>query len=339
MKQTALHPLSRQTLEQMYRFHPKNQVRKRAHCLLLLNEGYSLSEVSKILRHSLKTMYNWLNRWLDEGLSGLYDLAGRGRKRKLSEDENRQVWQVVQQAPRRISQHLGEIKAQTGKQISKSTLKRILRSMGLRWKRIRKWLGSLRDEQDFRMAIEELASLKELEDKALIELYFCDEVGFNQTPCVPYAWQAKGQAITIAPAKGRSYNVLGMMSRNNFLQAYGFQESINSQVSIACIDDFCNRRMEKAQPHELLPAYLIIDNAPIHNSKVFRDRESIWESKGMIIKRIPAYCPELNLIEILWRKMKYDWLPFDAYQTFDKLVQEVDKIIRGVGKHFVINFD
>jgi len=336
VKQKELNPLERQTLEQMYRFHPKNQVRKRAHCLLLLNEDYSLAETSKILRHSLKTMYNWINRWLSEGLSGLYDLAGRGRKPLLSQTERRQVWQIVKQDSRRISQQLTEIEVQTGKKISKSTLKRTLRSMGVRWKRIRKWLGNLRDEQDFRMAMEELASLKELEDKGLLELYFCDEAGFSQTPYVPYAWQAQDQPIRIAPAKGRSYNVLGIMKRDNFLQAYGFEHNINTQVTITCIDDFCNQRVQRPA---FLPAYLIIDNAPVHNSNAFRDKEKEWEKKGVVVKRIPAYCPELNLIEILWRKIKYDWLPFDAYQTFDKLVQEVDQVIRGVGKHFVINFD
>ncbi len=336
MKQKELDPLERQTLEQMYRFHPKKQVGIRAHCLLLLAQGYSFAEVSKILRQSLKTIYNWMNRWLAEGLSGLYDLAGRGRKRKLSEEEGKQVWQIVEQAPRRIGQHLAEIQTQTGKQISKSTLKRTLKSMGLRWKRIRKWLGNLRDEQDFRMAMEELSSLKELEDKGVLELYFCDEVGFNQTPCVPYAWQAKGKAITIAPAKSRSYNVLGIINRGNDLQAYGFEQSINTQVIISCIDDFCHQRKQQSA---CLPAYLIIDNAPIHNSKAFREKEKQWEEKGVMVKRIPAYCPELNLIEILWRKIKYDWLPFDAYQSFDNLVQEVDKVITGVGKHFVINFD
>lgn len=336
MKQKALNPLERQTLEQMYRFHPKKQARKRAHCLLLLSQGYSLIEVSKILLHSLKTLYNWLNRWLTSGISGLYDLAGRGRKRKLSQAESKQVWQIVQQDSRRIGQHLTEIQAQTGKQISKSTLKRTLRGMGLRWKRIRKWLGNLRDEQDFRMAMQELSSLKELEDKGLLELYFCDEAGFSQTPCVPYAWQAKDHPISIAPAKGRSYNVLGIMKRDNFLQAYGFKESINTEVTVTCIDDFCNQR---AQRTASLPAYLIIDNAPIHNSKAFRDKEKEWEAKGVIVKRIPAYCPELNLIEILWRKIKYEWLPFDAYQTFAHLVQEVNQVIRDVGKTFVINFD
>jgi hypothetical protein len=36
----------------------------------------------------------------------------------------------------------------------------------------------------------------------------------------------------------------------------------------------------------------------------------------LIIKYLPPYSPELNLIEILWRFMKYYWLPFSAYMFF-----------------------
>ena len=280
----------------MYRFHPNKQARLHAHGLLLLDQGYSFEEVAQILLRCQKSVYNWVNRWQNKGLVGLYDQVGRGRKPILDLKACLKVEAIVEQAPRRVSQHLEEIKKQTGHWISKSTLKRILRSMGLSWKRIRKWLGSLRNEEDFRMAQQELESLKELEDKALIELYFCDESGFNLTPCVPYAWQKKGQTICLPAAKGGSYNVLGIMSRNNTLQAYGFQGSINSQIAIACIEEFAAQREQKT---DCLPAYLIIDNAPIHNSQAFRAKEKQWTQQGITIKRIPAYCPELNLIEIL----------------------------------------
>ena len=336
MKQTKLNPLERQTLEQMYNFHPNKQARRHAHGLLLLDQGYSFEEVARILLCCQKSVYNWVNRWLDQGLVGLYDQTGRGRKPLLDLKACLKVDAIIEQAPRRVSQHLEEIQRQTGHLISKSTLKRTLRSMGLRWRRIRKWLGTLRNEEDFRMAQQELESLKELEDKGLIELYFCDESGFNLTPCVPYAWQKKGQTIGLPAAKGGSYNVLGIMGRNNALYAYGFQGSINSQVAITCMDEFAAQREQKTK---CLPAYLIIDNAPIHNSQAFRAKENQWVKQGITIKRIPAYCPELNLIEILWRKIKYDWIPFSAYQTLDKLIHEVEQVIRNVGKRFVINFD
>lgn len=241
---------------------------------------------------------------------------------------------MVRQSPRRIGQHLVTIEGQLKKTISRSTLKRTLRQMNMSWKRMRKWLGSLRNEADFRMAQQQIERLKELEDKGLIELYFCDEAGFNQTPCVPYAWQDSGRPITLAPAKGRNYNVLGIMSRGNCLQAYGVEGSIDSQTAITFINSFCSEREKVAG---LLPAYLVIDNAPIHTSKAFREKETEWQKRGLRIKRIPPYSPELNLIEILWRKIKYDWLPFHAYTTFENLVMQVVKIIRKVGEDFVIN--
>ena len=40
-----------------------------------------------------------------------------------------------------------------------------------------------------------------------------------------------------------------------------------------------------------------------------------WVKRGLIIKYLPPYSPELNLIEILWRFMKYDWLPFSVLYT------------------------
>ena len=40
---------------------------------------------------------------------------------------------------------------------------------------------------------------------------------------------------------------------------------------------------------------------------------------------LPAYSPELNRIEILWKKMKYEWLPFQSFTPVE-LEQAIDKI-------------
>ena len=39
---------------------------------------------------------------------------------------------------------------------------------------------------------------------------------------------------------------------------------------------------------------------------------SAMGKKGLMIKYVPSYAPELKLIEILWRFLKYYWLPFSA---------------------------
>jgi transposase len=83
---------------------------------------------------------------------------------------------------------------------------------------------------------------------------------------------------------------------------------------------------------------VVIDNAPMHTSDAFEDSIEHWEAKGLFVYRLPAYSPELNLIEMLWRFIKYLWLPFSAYRSFEALVQAVEEILRKVGDEFVIHF-
>ena len=63
-----------------------------------------------------------------------------------------------------------------------------------------------------------------------------------------------------------------------------------------------------------------------------------WVRKGLIVKYLPAYAPELNLIEILWRFIKYYWLPFSAYTSFQCLCQAVEDILTRFGTDDTINF-
>ena len=53
---------------------------------------------------------------------------------------------------------------------------------------------------------------------------------------------------------------------------------------------------------------------------------------------LPSYAPELNLIEILWRFMKYYWLPFSAYASFQCLSEAVEEVLTRIGTDYTINF-
>ena len=50
------------------------------------------------------------------------------------------------------------------------------------------------------------------------------------------------------------------------------------------------------------------------------------------------YSPELNIIEILWRKIKYERMPFSAYESYKKLESELRNILKNVGTEFFVNF-
>ena len=93
-------------------------------------------------------------------------------------------------------------------------------------------------------------------DKQGIDLRYFDESGFCLVPYIPYAWQQKGATIEIETTKSRRLNVLGFLNRENELQAYTFEGSVNSDVVIACIDDFSFALTKRT--------VLVIDNAKVH---------------------------------------------------------------------------
>ncbi len=100
------------------------------------------------------------------------------------------------------------------------------------------------------------------------------------------------------------------MNRHNDLHAYMFEQSIHTGVVMACFDAFCQTITKKT--------VVVVDNASIHRSEEFADRMPYWKKHGLIIKYLSPYSPELNLIEILWRRIKYTWLPFSAYARVSK---------------------
>lgn len=111
---------------------------------------------------------------------------------------------------------------------------------------------------------------------------------------------------------------------------YLFECSINSNVVIAWIDNSCERLEKKT--------VLVIDNSSIHTSNIMLDKQKEWSEKGLTLFFLPTYSPELNLIEILWRFLKYNWLGIDAYESWESLVKAVEYIFKNFGEEYIINF-
>jgi hypothetical protein len=50
-----------------------------------------------------------------------------------------------------------------------------------------------------------------------------------------------------------------------------------------------------------------------------------------------AIALELNRIEILWKKMKYEWLPFQSFAP-QELEDAIDRIRTGFGSDYKLTF-
>ncbi len=130
--------------------------------------------------------------------------------------------------------------------------------------------------------------------------------------------------------KSKRMNVIGLLNRNNELESYIFEGKITSEIVIKLLDKFC-QKINKL-------TVIVIDNAPIHRSKANHAKIAQWREQKLEIFWLPTYSPQLNLIEIFWRFMKYEWVKIDTYSSWPNLVQYVGQVLRDFGDRYVINF-
>lgn len=321
-----------QELRWIHKTDAASRRRMRAHVILLSFRRYSIDQIADIYEVDRDRVSQWLDWWEDSHFDGLDDNPRSGRPPKLSPEEQAQAVAQTRKEPRLLRQGLHWIATTFQQTVSKDTLKRWLKAAAYGWKRVRRSLRSSRDEEAFRDAQQTLADLRQYcsSPQREFDLWYADEAGFTTIPSVPYAWQKVGERLELASAHGPRQNVFGLLSLQHKFHSFAFAQSLDSATIIACLDAFCGRLRR--------PALVVLDNAPVHTSAAFAARRADWEAAGLSLLSLPPYCPELNLIEHLWRKIKYEWLPLCASESFARLTEELFATLKGIGSKYRITF-
>jgi len=317
-------------LERIYRYSEHHQTRQRAKCLLLSFQGTAIKELMKIFEVTRKTIYNWFSEWEENKLIGLYNRAGQGRKPKLTEEQEKQVIEWVKEEPKSLKSVQSKVEKEWGIKISKDTIKRIIKKSNMRWKRMKRGLSKQAEEWELEVKLPKIKELKEKDEKGEIDLRYFDQAGWGVRACIPYGWQEKDEPIILKDVDGKRINVIGIMNVRNELYYEQYEKSVNSEMVISCIDRFSENLEKKT--------VLLMDQASIHTSDKMMEKIEEWEKKNLEIFWLPAYSPKLNLIEILWRFIKYEWVEVSAYDNHRSLRNYLKKVLDNFGTEYVINF-
>ncbi len=181
------------------------------------------------------------------------------------------------------------------------------------------------------MPARELEYLNEQAESREIDLIYFDQSGFNLWAKVVYAWQKRGERIVVPVRKSKLQNVLGFMWHGcQRFESFVFEGSIDASVVVDCFDPVAATLKRET--------VVVIDNAPMHTSADFEEKIEEWAELGLTIYRLPSYCPELNRIEMLWQKIKYDWLSWEAYKSEQSLREELDKVLSQIGSKYHVIF-
>lgn len=175
-----------------------------------------------------------------------------------------------------------------------------------------------------------LGELENLSEADLIDLYYSDESKVSLEPCVPYGWQFPDEEVFMPTQKGEGLNCFALLKRNNQCLVETTTENINSQ--------FVFERLEELSTNLRKLTVVVLDNARIHTSQIIKDRKKVWQYRGLYLFYLPRYSPHLNIVEILWRKLKYEWLSPSDYRDKENLFYQIRLALTSVGQDLFIKF-
>lgn len=162
-------------------------------------------------------------------------------------------------------------------------------------------------------------------------LVYFDEAGFAASPPVQYGWSPRGKPHETEPHNHCKRSVLGAL---NYTDNSLFYRTVAGSTTRACVTDFLEQ-VAKQGDNRL--TFLVLDNARIHHGIDVETRARWLREHNMILRYLPTYSPELNLIEIVWKQAKYHWRRFITW-TRDTMDCELDSLLGGYGSRYAINF-
>ena len=160
-------------------------------------------------------------------------------------------------------------------------------------------------------------------------MFYGDESRVSLQPCVPYAWQFSDEQSVMPSEQGGGVNCLALLSRNNRLHLRLTEQTITSA--------FVSEQLDALSLMLRRLTVVVLDNARVH-TKAVKERWAVWQERGLFVFFLPTYSPHLNIAEVLWRKLKYEWLRPEDYADKETLRLAVWQALSAVGQSLNIQF-
>jgi transposase len=312
-------------LRTRYKQERDRRIAERIQCILLFAQGHTLKELKPILCVGVKTLWKWIKVFRTQGLDALCQWGYKGQDTKLNEEQWAGVERELADKPYRRAQDVAIfVKERFAIAYSRRGMQALLRRKGYRYTKCRLMPGKLPTEEEQRAFVHRYAQLKaQLGPKD--RLYFVDATHPSHNVRIGFVWTRKGRRRRLKSNTGRKrYNILGAYcpADQEYIDVRGI-DNVNAETLQELIDKI------RAQRPEAERIIFILDNARYNHARLVS--EHIAET-NVELHFLPAYSPNLNLIERLWRFVKDEVLT-TYYESFEKFTAAIDKVLDNLDQY------
>ncbi len=304
------------TLEIQHRALQDKKAADKVKAIILLSKGWTYQQIEEALLLDERTLARYKEIYLREGLDTLISVKYHGGMAKLSDDQIIHLQKHVDETLYSTAAEVCEYVRKTFHiEYKAHSMVKLLVRIGFSYKKTKALPGKAETENQEIFIGEYKELRKSLPDNDRI--IFCDAVHPTYNMMPGYAWIRTGSERYMKSNEGRKHlNLVGGYCPHDQSILVRNYETVNATAIISFFRDLEKKYSEATR------IYVILDNARYHHAK---DVQNYLKKSRIQLIWLPAYSPNLNLIERLWKMFKEHVTYNKYYPTFEEFKEKTIK--------------
>jgi transposase len=324
--------VNKNNLLRMYRNCKDGRMKERYQAVLLSFDRHDIPEIAKVIYRDESTVREWIKAFNEGGLEGLKRNAPSGRLPSLNEEQLNHIKDVVRQSPRNSGYNFANWTCKLVSDLIQKVFnirftieraRQMLHQLGFRLVKPSHFFIKRKERERLEFVIRMEETIKNLDGNTV--LLFQDESIFKQHPSLAAMWTLKGERPMIATYGSHvRRGVFGAVSPLSGIMMHRLSKKVNAKEFLV----FLVELLETYPGKKLI---VVLDNARWHKSKSVKEFECDNKHRLELIFQ-PAYSPDLNPIELLWKQAKKTVTHNSFFPTIDLMANAIDNFFTTLAK-------
>lgn len=306
MRRIELSPEEKRRLQFDRFHHPCPLVQRRSEVILLRANGLSYEQIADICGITTRTVSSYIRLFKTHGVDGLRRVVPNRPKSRLADYRETLEEHFRQHPPTTIAEAIAEIERLTGLRRQPTQVRKYLKSIGMLPRRVGMIPAKADPEKQREFLEQQLEGRIEEAKAGQRVLLFTDAAHFVRGAYLGILWCFERLFIR-GPSGRQRLNVLGA------LNAITQELTMVTNDTYINAETFCHLLRMIASEYAGKTVTVVLDNARYQKCKLVLE---VAASLNIELLYLPAYSPNLNLIERLWKFVKKKCLYSKFYDNF-----------------------
>src|SRR5476651_2815234 len=313
-------------LRQAHRIIKDKKLADRIKAILSLNAGFSYTQIATILLLDEVTLRRYVQKFQEKGIDGILEYRYRGGQSRLSVLQQEAIKEYFrEETPQTAKEAVAYIQKTYGMSYSTIGITKLLHRLGFVYKKPKVIPGKVNQSKQEAFLKQYKTTKAGLTNKDRI--YFLDATHPQHNTKPFYGWILKGKKHDKYIKTNTGRERLNLNGALNFQEKTAIlleEKTINQEATLRLLEAIKNKQKQGK-------VYLILDNAKYHHAKIVRNW--ILNHPRFNLMYLPAYSPNLNLIERLWRFFHQKVTNNRYFETFKEFKQETLKFFENLKQY------